>query len=336
RRNTPVRKIVPKHPANCRPQHEQQHQPLPRLLSGLSVHGRPPCPPTSTSSFSGAGTDSNTEFAEPNVTRRVKSSRLNCTAHVVPTTSNTKHSATSRGASRRIPIHTPLLRSSCSFSLPRIAAITRAVNHGPGSATAVLSGSSAPRVSTRSSTALPHSAHTAACPRASLDICAKTDGAVASPASFPANPSSSSRKCRHSLFFISSSLVIRGPFSSLLPIFPSAPPSLLPRFQPSPHTLRDLFHRKPFHFLQHQHRSVAFLQALQQLLHPLPPRQLLARIWVPVGNLFCRLVLPRLFLAQVHLQHQRPHFPLPQQVPTFVQRDLVQPRTERRPLIEPF
>src|SRR5208283_1141614 len=160
------------------------------------------------------------------------------------------------------------------------------------------------------------------------------------------------------LFFISSSLVIRGPFSSLLPIFPSAPHSLLPRFQPSPHTLRnplsrpeqphlhgvainpqhlrDLFHRKPLHFLQHQHRSVAFLQALQQLLHPLPPRQLLARIWVPVGNLFCRLVLPRLFLAQVHLQHQRPHFPLPQQVPTFVQRDLVQPRTERRPLIEPF
>src|SRR5208337_2571598 len=200
-RVTPVRKTIPKHATNRGPQHEQQRQPLPRLLPGLSVHGRSPCPPTSTSSFSGVGTGSNTDSAEPSHARRVKSSRRNSTAQVVPTTSNTVHSATSRGASRRTPSHTPLLRSSSSFSFARIAAITRAANHGPASATGALSGSSAPRVSARSSTVPLQAAHTSAWPRASLDICARSVCDFTSPAPLAANPSSSSRKRRHLLFF---------------------------------------------------------------------------------------------------------------------------------------
>src|SRR6202007_226623 len=59
------------------------------------------------------------------------------------------------------------------------------------------------------------------------------------------------------------------------------------------HDLRDLFHRESLHFLQHQHRPVSLVQAIQPVVHFLPRLQPVAYVRRVFPLLFRRLVRMR-------------------------------------------
>src|SRR5882724_6857934 len=235
-----------------------------------------------------------------------------------------------------------LAGKATSRSRAAIADSTRFANHGPPSSAGEPAPNNSSRVASRSCRASRHLLQSAKCARPS-------PGKLSTSFSILATSTSAAELSSKSCSRSHSSLLRFNRFR-MLPPCRSIPALLCQHYHPpsraeKPHLygvgiqfqqLRNLFNRKPFHFLQNQHQPVSLIQSFQQSLHALPRFEPFADVR-RLAPLFLRsLDHPRLFLAQIRFVNQGPHLLFPQQVPALIHRDLIKPGTERRPLVKPL
>src|SRR6266850_182638 len=235
-----------------------------------------------------------------------------------------------------------LAGKASSRSRAAIADSTRFANHGPPSSAGATAPNNSSRVASRSCRASRHLLQSAKCARPS-------PGKLSTSFSILATSTSAAELSSKSCSRSHSSLLRFNRFR-MLPPCRSIPALLCQHYHPpsraeKPHLygvgiqfqqLRNLFNRKPFHFLQNQHQPVSLIQSFQQSLHALPRFEPFADIRRSAPLFLRSLDHSRLFLAQIRFVNQGPHLLFSQQVPAFIQSDLVQPGTERRPLVKPF
>src|SRR6266403_65579 len=266
-------------------------------------------------------------------------------SHVLATSKSAPEAKASREANFGTASHV-LAASASSLSRAAMPAKTRVANHGLAISVAEPTPLKISRVARRSCAASRHFSQEARWARSAGD---KTSLNVSTLAAAGRTAAASSiESCN---FVHSSSLVFsRFHIPASLPLLPSQSISALlgqadhPTPRPEESNLdrvpiqtqnfSNLLDGKPFHFFQYQHQPVPLIQSFQQALHVLPGFEPLADIRPRVLFVPGCDHLPGLFLAQIGLVHQGPHFLLPQQVPTFIHRDLIQPGAECRSLVK--